>query len=228
MGFRTLFLGDGRDLAPRWVFRTLFFGRGAGYSNTTGTGNSLFGGGAGTGITTGNYVVCIGNNAGPTTNVSNRLYIDVEERDDPLIYGEFDNDFVRINGTFEVTAGLSNPSSISLKENLVPVDAMVVLDKIALLDIQEWSYKDTPHVRHIGPIAEAFYAAFDLGQGSKTISTIDADGVALLAIQALRKQVDALKAENQTLRSDHLEMQRTIDALCARVAKIESSQSSLE
>lgn len=95
-----------------------FFGDIAEANNTTGAANSFFGHWAGLSITTGSYVVCIGNNAGPKANVSNRLYVNVGRSNDPLIYGEFDDNFVRINGTFEVTAGLTNPSSIDLKEIL--------------------------------------------------------------------------------------------------------------
>ena len=44
---------------------------------------------------------------------------------------------------------------------------------------------DDGAVRHIGPVAQDFRAAFDLGADDKTIATVDADGVALAAIQGL-------------------------------------------
>jgi len=37
----------------------------------------------------------------------------------------------------------------------------------------------------MGPLAQDFFAAFGLGEDDKHITTIDADGVALAAIQAL-------------------------------------------
>ena len=49
----------------------------------------------------------LGYNAGPPTrsgnsiNVSNRLYINNEEDNDPLIYGEFDDEIVTINGSLD-------------------------------------------------------------------------------------------------------------------------------
>ncbi|MCB0689160.1 MAG: hypothetical protein KDC53_21630, partial [Saprospiraceae bacterium] len=103
----------------------VFFGANSGLSNSTGSNNSFLGADAGQHITTGSANICFGKSAGPTmdsSSVSNRLYIDIEETNAPLIYGEFDNDFVRINGTFEVTAGLTNPSSVYLKERFSPVD----------------------------------------------------------------------------------------------------------
>ena len=176
-----------------------FFGRDAGLLNESGGSNSFFGRDAGQNNMTGSYNVAIGRGAGPTlanADVSHRLYIDSDTspissigNDDPLIYGEFDNDFVRINGTFEVTAGLTNPSSIKLKDQFAAVSSAFVLDKINELDIAEWSYKHDPDVRHIGPTAESFYEAFGLGTGGDNISTIDADGVSLIAIQALTQEI---------------------------------------
>jgi len=42
-------------------------------------------------------------------------------------------------------------------------------------------------------MAQDFSAAFGLGQGETTISTVDADGVALAAIKALKAENNALK-----------------------------------
>lgn len=175
-----------------------FFGHQAGLENETGDANSFFGHGAGRRITAGNSNVCIGNFSGPTTgnsNVNNRLYVDIEESDEPLIYAEFDNDFVRINGTFEVTAGLANPSSRALKQEFLALDASTVLAKLSTLDVQQWSYKHRPDEKHVGPVAEEFYALFGLGEGETTISTIDTDGVMMLAIQALKEENEMLKSK---------------------------------
>ena len=199
-----LFLATNAGLASTTGFENSFFGNQSGFSNTTGANNSFFGDAAGFQITTGSNNVVIGRGAGPTSSnatTSNRLYIDVEPasfdgNDAPLIYGEFDNDFVRINGTFEVTGGVNNPSSIHLKERFAAVVPSLVLDKINDLDIAEWSYKSDPEVRHIGPTAESFHEAFGLGTGSNNISTIDADGVSLIAIQAL---TDQLKEKDQQI-----------------------------
>ena len=44
----------------------------------------------------------------------------------------------------------------------------------------------------MGPTAQDFYAAFGLGEDERHISTVDADGVALAAIQGLYAQNQAL------------------------------------
>ena len=61
-----------------------------------------------------------------------------------------------------------------------------VLAKIAGMPIREWNYKaQDAAVRHVGPTAQDFHAAFGLGEDPLRISTIDADGIALAAVKAL-------------------------------------------
>lgn len=83
----------------------------------------------------------------------------------------------------------TNASSKDLKENFTAVDPTDTLQKIDALSITRWNYKkESSSTTHIGPLAEDFYAAFGVGD-SKSISTIDPAGIALLGIQALSKQV---------------------------------------
>ena len=64
------------------------------------------------------------------------------------------------------------------------------------MPIRTWSYRsEDSTVRHIGPTAQDFRAAFALGDGDKAIATVDADGVSLAAIQALVKRVAQLEAQ---------------------------------
>ncbi len=85
------------------------------------------------------------------------------------------------------------------KENFAPIQTAEILTKLAALPLAEWSYRDDPtHRRYIGPVAQDFHAAFGLGDDT-TISTLDADGVALAAIQALAKKNDALGMMNAAL-----------------------------
>jgi hypothetical protein len=79
------------------------------------------------------------------------------------------------------------------KSNIVPLDDAAVLDKVAALSVSEWSYTAERGVRHVGPMAQDFYAAFGVGEDNRHITSIDEDGVALAAIKALR-------AENASLR----------------------------
>ena len=65
-----------------------------------------------------------------------------------------------------------------------------VLERLAAIPIQTWNYKSQdPSIRHIGPVAQGFYGAFGLGADDQHISTVDADGVALAAIQGVYELV---------------------------------------
>lgn len=91
---------------------------------------------------------------------------------------------LRVNGTF-VSASDRNQ-----KENFARVNPREVLEKVAALPISEWSYKADPASRHVGPMAQDFHAAFGVGPDDKHIATVDADGVALAAIQGLNQKVE--------------------------------------
>ncbi len=86
-------------------------------------------------------------------------------------------------------------SDRNAKENFAPVNNQEVLEKVAALPIETWNYKtQDDSIRHIGPMAQDFRAAFGLGEDDKTISTVDPDGVALAAIQGLHQLVQAQQA----------------------------------
>jgi len=95
----------------------------------------------------------------------------------------------------------SYSSDRGTKENFVPVDGQYILKKLAEFPIQEYNLRNQEaSIRHIGPMAQDFYAAFGMGEDERHISTADADGVALAAIQGLYelvKEKDAQIAEQQ-------------------------------
>jgi hypothetical protein len=76
----------------------ILLGYRAGYSNTSGSNNTFIGNNAGYSNTTGQGNLFLGYNAGYNETGSNKLYIDNSNTSSPLIYGEFDNNIVTING----------------------------------------------------------------------------------------------------------------------------------
>jgi endosialidase-like protein/trimeric autotransporter adhesin len=95
----------------------------------------------------------------------------------------------------------TNVSDVNRKHLFESVSSDEVLARVAAMPIQEWSYKaEADSVRHLGPTAQDFYAAFHLGSSDTSIGTIDADGVSLAAIQALEKRTRALASENAQLK----------------------------
>ena len=77
-------------------------------------------------------------------------------------------------------------SDRALKANVAAVDGGDVLARLAQVPVSTWNYtSQDPSIRHMGPMAQDFYAAFGLGEDDRHITTVDADGVALAAIQGL-------------------------------------------
>jgi len=115
-----------------------------------------------------------------------------------------------------------NASDRNLKENFTPLDEGEILDRLESIPIQKWNYKDRPKATHIGPVAQDFYAAYELGEDDKSIGTVDADGIAFAAIKALHKamkeqqvQSKQFKEENEKLRERIAILERTVKGTAA-------------
>ncbi len=100
------------------------------------------------------------------------------------------------NGAHLTIGGIwTNNSDRDLKTAFAPVDSASILDALAALPLYTWQYRAEPDsVRHLGPTAQDFRAAFGLGADDTSITTLDADGVALAAIQALHAENESLQA----------------------------------
>ena len=86
----------------------IFIGNESGFANTSGRSNTFLGTATGNRNTTGSSNVFIGINAGFHETGSNKLYIEtafagVADNTNPLIYGEFDNNKVEINGSMKIS-----------------------------------------------------------------------------------------------------------------------------
>jgi len=91
-------------------------------------------------------------------------------------------------------------SDANQKELFKDLDGEDVLGKLARMPIREWSYKaQGGEIRHAGPTAQDFRVAFGLGDDPLGINTIDADGIALRAIQALEARTREYEARIKVL-----------------------------
>ena len=103
-------------------------------------------------------------------------------------------------------------SDYNAKAGFIPVDGYRVLEQLMSVPISTWYYRaQDPSIRHIGPMAQDFYAAFHVGQDNRYISTVDEEGVALAAIQELYRMV-------QQTHPEYLRQQAQITALEKRLA----------
>ena len=98
------------------------------------------------------------------------------------------------------------------KDNFHAVNSVDILNKVAALPLRTWNYKtQDKNIRHLGPVAQDFFAAFQVGEDEKHITTIDADGVALAAIQGLNQKVEEQRAENAELKQRLEKLERLIN-----------------
>jgi len=140
----------------------------------------------------------------------------------------FDN--LHIEGNVSISSNLTANGSIhasdvyggnlvyssdrNLKEKFTPINPSEVLERVADLPISSWAFKANANTRHIGPMAQDFYAAFNVGTDDKHIATVDEGGVALAAIQGLNQKVTEQAAQMK-------EKDAQIEALNKRLADLE-------
>jgi hypothetical protein len=113
-------------------------------------------------------------------------------------------------------------SDRNLKDGFEPVDGEDILRRLAAMPIERWSYKSEPGVRHMGPVAQDFKAAFDLGVDDVSIGHLDEAGVSLRAIQALEVRTRELQektAEIEGLKADVAELRRLLQEAVASVKR---------
>jgi len=94
------------------------------------------------------------------------------------------------------------------------------LARIAAMPVRERNYKSQPAaIRHVGPTAQDFHAAFGLGEDARRINSIDADGIALAAARALEARTRELDARHQALANENEALRARLDRLEARTKR---------
>jgi uncharacterized coiled-coil protein SlyX len=122
-------------------------------------------------------------------------------------------------------------SDVNRKHLFADISGEDVLLRLRSLPVRSWTYRSDPdYVRHIGPTAQDFRAAFGLGRDSVTIASIDEGGVALAGIKALdarsETQAQTIETQGRTIAAQQqtIEQQgREIAELRARLDRIEAA-----
>ncbi len=105
------------------------------------------------------------------------------------------------------------------KKDFAPMDSVAVLEKLAALPITRWHYQweEADATPHLGPMAQDFKAAFYPGRDNTVITTLEADGVALAAIQGLNEKVESGKRKAETsiqeLKAENAELKARLERL---------------
>jgi hypothetical protein len=114
-------------------------------------------------------------------------------------------------------------SDRNAKENFEPISAAEILDKVAGLPVTRWNFKTNDPSQHIGPMAQDFYAAFNVGPDDKHIATVDEGGIALAAIQGLNQKLEAdakaKDAEISDLKTQLADLKALVKDLAAKNPK---------
>ncbi|HEX8390912.1 MAG TPA: tail fiber domain-containing protein [Longimicrobium sp.] len=119
----------------------------------------------------------------------------------------------------------TNVSDVNRKHGFAAVAGEDVLTRLRGMPISTWTYNtESSDVRHMGPTAQDFHAAFGLNGADNThIATIDGDGVALAAAKALEartaSQAETIAAQQRTIDAQG----REIADLRARLERIEAA-----
>jgi hypothetical protein len=112
-------------------------------------------------------------------------------------------------------------SDRNAKRDFTDIAVQAILDKVTTLPLSMWRYEgEASGVQHIGPTAQDFRAAFGLGHDERTIALVDADGVALAAIQGLHQRMqETMRKKDEELgmlRYEMAELRRAVQLMLAR------------
>jgi hypothetical protein len=119
----------------------------------------------------------------------------------------------------------ANVCDRNAKQDFQPVDSSAILEKVSALPLSTWSYRtQDSSIRHIGPMAQDFHAAFGVGADNRRITSVDADGVALAAIQGLNQKLMTKESEIADLRQRNTDLENRLAALESLVSEIASQR----
>jgi len=106
------------------------------------------------------------------------------------------------------------------KDEFLPVDGEDLLLRLRGVPVTSWRYNaEDDGIRHIGPMAQDWHAAFGLNGDSLTINMSDIDGVNLAGVQALEERshrqaerIEELEDRVARLEQQMIELTRMLEA----------------
>lgn len=241
-GYDNLFVGNQTGGGNLTGTRNTYLGTGAGKGIATGSNNTMVGYYACPGIMafgddgTGNnnvYVgyqtaysnkngsgnVFIGYQAGyNATDVNNKLYIDNTATDNPLIYGEFDNRLVKINGDLCYSGTLGQCSDLRLKKRLVPIGDISA--SVLSLEAYYFHWKRPNPAQGFSPSRQVGLVAQEVQEVFPELVSADGEGTLYVDYSKLSPLLlQVIKEQQKQLNRQ----EGIIDELLMRVARLENN-----
>ena len=193
----------------------------------------------------GDYSLALGQRA--STNGFDGAIVIADQSTTDSVEASANNQFtVRAAGGYRLFTNATTTTGVSLnaggsswnvisdrnrKERFEPVNGEDVLTRLRRVPVSSWRYigEEDRTVRHVGPMAQDWQAAFGLSRDATTINMSDLDGVNLAAIQGLdqrtlsqQEQIDAARQENGQLRSELQAARGEVAALAERIRRLEA------
>ena len=121
-------------------------GSGSLFLNVNGNNNVAIGTNSGY-SSTGSGNIFIGYEAGFTETADNKLYIDNSNTNTPLVYGEFDNDSLGINGKLSVSNSITVTGDIAVGDDITVSGQISVTESITTSDEFEYASPKTYYLQ---------------------------------------------------------------------------------
>jgi hypothetical protein len=232
-GYQNTFIGYNSGAFNTTSNRNVFMGWGVAQLHQTGDGNVIIGFQAGSGNNAGEKNIFIGHQAGQSETGSSRLYVDISNTSSPLLWGDFTNRRLVINGnqshnintrTFFVngtaggTSAWSNDSDGNMKKDIKTIENAV--EKVLALRGVTYYWKNELNRdtgRHMGFIAqEAETVIPEVVENQGLGYSMQYSPVTALLVEAFKqqqKQIDNLENTILKLEMINTELIRQINEM---------------
>jgi parallel beta-helix repeat protein len=135
--------------------------------------------------------------------------------------------FLDTSGNVTIQGTLTELSDAAAKEDFVELEGSEVLAKLSALPVPTWRFKGDP-VRHVGPTAQAFHAAFGLGADDKHLAPKDMAGVALVGVKELYKMIEAREAMITQQQTEIAALKERLAGLEAREVRLQALEAAVQ
>jgi hypothetical protein len=241
-GYQNTYIGYNSGLFNTTANRNVLIGYGSGHFHQTGDMNTFVGFQTGSNNTAGEKNIFIGFQAGQSETGSSRLYIDITNTTSPLLWGDFANRRLVINGnstnnvnsrTFFVngsaggTGAWFNDSDARLKKDVCTIKNAV--KKVMALRGVTFYWKDDldrDDEKHMGFIAqEAVSVIPEVVDNHGITYAMQYAPVTALLVEACKEQQRMIEEQKKiigSLQSSYIELIKSNEELMKQVAEIKS------